>query len=92
MSDRLISVTAYTTLDYVEAVTKGVDFEWNSVGVVNATADREDPDCVELQVELDNVAEEHLPQHMETLELTADQARALAADLEKHAGRVDNAE
>ncbi len=92
MSQRLISVTAYTTLDYVEAVTKGLDFERESVGVANATSDRDDPDCVEFQLELDNVTEEHLPQHMDTLELTPDQARELAADLEKHADRVEAAE
>lgn len=91
MSDRLITVNAYTTLDYVEAVARGEEFEWESVAVVNATADGEDPDCVHLQLELDNLAEEHLPKHMEDLELTPDQARALAADLEKHADRVEDA-
>ena len=92
MSNRLMSVTGYTTLDYVEAVARGETFEWNSVAVVNATTDREDPDCVRLQVELDNVTEDHLPKHVEELELTPDQARRLAADLEKYAGRVEGAD
>ena len=91
MSDRLITVNAYTTLDYVEATAKGREFEWESVAVVNATVDREEPDAVHLQFELDNLAEQHLPKHMEDLELTPEQARALAADLEKHAARVENA-
>ncbi|MEY7852224.1 DUF6360 family protein [Natrarchaeobius sp. A-rgal3] len=89
MSDRLISVTAYTTLDYVEAVATGETFEWESVAVVNATTDREDPDCVRLQFELDNAREEHLPKHMNELELTPDQARELAGDLERYADRVE---
>lgn len=92
MSNRLISVTGYTTLDYVEAVATGETFEWESVAVVNATADREDPDCVRLQIELDNVTEEYLPKHMDELELTPEQARRLAADLEKYAGRVEDAD
>lgn len=91
MSDRLISVNAYTTLDYVEGRAVGEAFEWESIAVVNATTDREDPDEVRLQFEFDNLSEEHLPKHMTELELTAEQARALAADLEKHADSVDDA-
>ncbi|WP_440771082.1 DUF6360 family protein [Natronorubrum sp. DTA28] len=91
MSDRLMSVNAYTTLDYVEATAKGQEFEWESVAVVNATTDTENPDSVHLQLEFDNLSERHLPKHMEDLELTPEQARALAADLEKHAARVENA-
>ena len=91
MPNRLISVTGHTTLDYVDAVAKGETFEWESIAVVNATADREDPDCVRLQVELDNVTEEHVPKHTDELELTPEQARRLAAALEKYAGRVEDA-
>ncbi|WP_137289443.1 DUF6360 family protein [Natronorubrum halophilum] len=90
MSDRLIAVNAHTTLDYVDAVAKGHGFEWESVAVVNATADRDSPDCVHLQLELDNLSEEQLPKHMEDLELTPAQARTLAADLETHADRVES--
>ncbi len=70
MSDRLMTVNAYTTLDYVEGKAIGEAFEWESAAVVNATADREDPDAVRLQVELDNLSEEHVPKHMAELELT----------------------
>ncbi|MFP8951443.1 DUF6360 family protein [Natrialbaceae archaeon A-arb3/5] len=91
MSDRLVSVTAKTTLDYVEAVARGETFEWESIAVVNATSDRQEPDCVRLQAELDNVSEERLPKHMDEFSLTPQQARALAADLERHADRVDEA-
>ena len=89
MADRLLGVTAYTTLELVDAVAKGHDFEEERDAVVDATSDREDPDCVCLQVELDNMTEEHLPAHMEEVRLTAEQARKLAADLEKHAKRVE---
>ena len=91
MTDRLMKVNAYTTLDLVDAVAKGHDFETEAFAVVNATSDKENPERVRLQFELDNMTEEHLPAHAETLELTADQARTLAADLEKHAARVEEA-
>ncbi|MDG5759017.1 DUF6360 family protein [Natronococcus sp. A-GB1] len=91
MADRLMKVNAYTTLDLVDAVAKGHEFETESFAVVNATADREAPDCVRLQLELDNMTEEHLPAHMEEIQLTPDQARTIAADLEKHADRVEDA-
>ncbi|ELY58274.1 hypothetical protein C492_12604 [Natronococcus jeotgali DSM 18795] len=86
-----MKVNAYTTLDLVDAVATGHEFETESFAVVNATADREDPDCVRLQFELDNMTEEHLPAHMEELQLTPDQAREIASDLEKHATRVEDA-
>lgn len=89
MSDRLISVTAHTTLEYVEATATGRDFEWESVAVVNATTGADEPTTVRLQFELDNLAEEHLPKHLTECELTSDQARTLAADLEAYADRVE---
>ncbi|WP_193565067.1 DUF6360 family protein [Natronorubrum aibiense] len=91
MADRLMKVNAYTTLDLVDAVAKGHDFETEAFAVVNATADKKNPDCVELQFELDNMMEEHLPAHMEEIQLTPAQAREIAADLEKHAKRVEEA-
>ena len=86
-----MKVNAYTTLDLVDAVVTGHDFETESLAVVNATAERDDPDCVRLQFELDNMTETHLPAHTEILELTPEQARTIAADLEKHATRVEEA-
>ncbi|MFP9193783.1 DUF6360 family protein [Natronosalvus vescus] len=90
MADRLMRVTAYTTLDLVDAVVKGRDFEHGAFAVVDATADRTAPDHVSLQVELDNMTEEHLPAHMEELRLTPEQARTLAADLEQQATHVED--
>ena len=46
---------------------------------------------VGLQVELDNTQLEHLPAHAETVRLSPEEARELAADLEKHAGKVEAA-
>ncbi|USZ70921.1 DUF6360 family protein [Natronosalvus halobius] len=91
MVDRLMRVTAYTTLDLADAVVTGHDFQDEQDAVVDATAARTQPDHVKLQLELDNMMEDHLPAHMEEVRLTPDQARALAADLEKHAGRVEEA-
>ena len=91
MADRLMKVNAYTTLDLVDAVAKGHDFEMEAFAVVNATAAKKNPDYVELQFELDNMTEEHLPAHMETVQLTPAQAREVATDLEKHAKRVEEA-
>ncbi|MCU4927016.1 DUF6360 family protein [Halobacteria archaeon AArc-dxtr1] len=90
MADRLMKVNAYTTLDLVDATVTGHDFETTSVAVVNATAPREQPDSVRLQLELDNMTEQHFPAHMEELELTPEQARTLADDLQKHANRVED--
>ncbi len=92
MSKRLLSVTAYTTLEYVETTAIGETFEWDSIAVVNATADDEEPTAVQLQLELDNITEEHLPKHMLDMELTPDQARTLAGDLETYADRVEGSE
>ncbi|AHG00492.1 hypothetical protein HALLA_18500 [Halostagnicola larsenii XH-48] len=90
MANRLLSVTAHTTLDYVDAIATGYEFEFESVAVVNATADREDPDDVQLQVELDNRAEEYFPAHTVELQLGPEQARELAGELEEYAQRVED--
>ncbi len=82
-------VTASTTLALVDAVATGDDFDEESDAVVDATTDREEPDCVRLQVELDNMTEDNLPAHVDELRLTPEQARTLAAALEKYAARVD---
>ncbi|MFC7230209.1 DUF6360 family protein [Saliphagus sp. GCM10025308] len=91
MADRLMRVTAHTTLDLTDAVVTGHDFEDERDAVVDATAARRQPDHVKLQLEVDNMSETHLPAHMEEVRLTSEQARALAADLENHAGRVEAA-
>ena len=91
MPSRLMDVTAYTTLDFADAVVTGYDFEEETAAVLDATSDREDPECVQLRLEVDNATETNLPAHMEEVQLTPEQARTLAADLEKHATRVERA-
>jgi len=92
MADRLMKVNAYTTFDLIDARVRGHDFEAESLAVLNATAPRENPDHVKLQLELDNMTEEHLPAHMEEVVLSPEEARTLAADLEKYADRVEAAQ
>ncbi|MFC4407238.1 DUF6360 family protein [Haloarchaeobius iranensis] len=92
MADRLLKVNAYTTLDLVDATVRGHDFEDEVFAVCNATAARESPDHVKLQFELDNMTEDLLPAHTEELQLTPEQARTLAVDLEKQADRVAESE
>ncbi|MFB6206213.1 MAG: DUF6360 family protein [Haloglomus sp.] len=89
MVDRLMTVNAYTTLDLVDAVAEGHDFEEEAFATLNVTSPRENPDHVSLQLELDNTQLTELPAHAETLSLTPEQARAIAADLEKHAEKVE---
>ncbi|OYR42166.1 MULTISPECIES: DUF6360 family protein [unclassified Halorubrum] len=88
MSNRLLRVNAYTTLDLVDGRVRGHDFEEDAPGVVNVTAPREEPDHVTLQVELDDTAFDSLPAHADEVELSTAQARALAEALESTADRV----
>lgn len=90
--NRLLRVNAYTTFDMVDATAIGHDFDdEEAFAVLNVTAPRENPDHVELQLELDNADLEHLPAHAEKVTLSAEQARTLAAELESHADRVEAA-
>ncbi len=91
--NRLLRVNAYTTFDMVDATAIGHEFDdEEAFAVLNVTAPRENPDHVELQLELDNTQLEHLPAHAEKVTLSADQARTLAAELESHADRVEAAD
>jgi hypothetical protein len=90
MSDRLLSVNAYTTLDLIDGEAEGHDFTESAYAVVNATAPRKQPDHIKLELELDNAELEHLPAHADRVRLTPEQARELAADLETYAARVED--
>lgn len=92
MSDRLLRVNAYTTLDLVDARARGHEFEAAALGVVNVSTPRENPDHVDLQVELDETDVESLPTHVDEVTLSAAQARTLAGALESAANRVDRAD
>ena len=89
MADRILTVNAYTTFDFLDARVEGHGFEASAPAVLNVTADRHDPDHVKLQLELDNTQLDDLPAHAETVELSAEQARELARELREHAENVE---
>jgi hypothetical protein len=89
MSDRLLSVNAYTTLDLLEGEAEAHEFTESAYAVVNATAPRKNPDHVKLEMELDNAELDKLPAHADRVRLTPEQARTIAGDLEKYASRVE---
>ena len=91
MADRIMRVNAYTTLDLLEGEAEGHGFTEEAYAVLNVTSPRRDPDHVSLQLELDNTELEHLEPHADTVRLSAAEARELAADLEKHAEKVETA-
>ena len=92
MADRVLKVNAYTTLDLVEATAEGHGFEESAYATINVTAPRNDPDEVELQFELDNTGLDAIPTHADRASLSPDQARTLAAALEKYAAKVEAAQ
>lgn len=92
MSDRILKVNAYTTLDLLDARAEGHDFEESALAVLNVTSDRKNPQEVTFQLELDNTDLDHLPAHAEEVTLTPAQAREIAAALEEHATKVEAAE
>ena len=92
MVDRILKVNAYTTFDLLDGVVEGHGFEEEALAVLNVTAPRKDPDHVELQVELDNTDLTETPAHADRVTLSAEQARELADELEKYAGRVEDAQ
>ena len=89
MSDRLLSVNAYTTLDLLDGEAEAHEFTESAYAVVNATAPRKQPDHVKLEIELDNSELDELTPHADRVRLTPEQARTIAADLEKYADKVE---
>lgn len=92
MADRIMTVNAYTTLDLVEAEAEGHGFTEEAYATLNVTSPRNDPDAVTLQLELDNTELETLPAHADAVSLSPDEARTLAAELEEHARKVEDAQ
>jgi hypothetical protein len=92
MVDRIMKVNAFTTLDLLDGEAEGHDFEEEAYAVLNVTSPRKNPDHVSLQLELDNTQLEHLQPHADKVRLSADEARELAADLEDHADKVEQAQ
>ena len=92
MSDRILKVNAYTTLDLLDAQVEGHEFEEDALAVLNVTSARKNPEHVQLQLELDNTDLDSLPAHADEVRLSPDQAREVAAALEDHAADVEAAE
>ncbi|MFD1513039.1 DUF6360 family protein [Halomarina rubra] len=91
MAERILSVTAYTTLDLVAAEAEGHDFTEETDGVLDVSTPRNDPDHVTLALELDGTTLEHLPPHADRVRLSPEEARRVAAALEEEADAVDAA-
>ncbi|WP_411964746.1 DUF6360 family protein [Haloferax sp. YSMS24] len=91
MTDRILKVNAYTTLDLLDGTADGHDFDESAFAVLNVTSPRKNPDEITLELELDGTQLDTLPPHADRVTLSPDEARTLAADLEKHAERVEAA-
>ena len=92
MVDRIMTVNAYTTFDLLDGEIEGHGFEEEALAVLNVTAPKKDPDHVSVQLELDNTQLESVKPHADTVTLTAEQAREMAAELETHAEKVEAAQ
>lgn len=89
MADRIMKVNAYTTFDLLDGEARGHDWSEEALAVMDVRVPKENPNRVVVQLELDNTQLEHLPPHADSVNLTADQARELAAQLDSYAARVD---
>jgi hypothetical protein len=92
MVDRLMKVTAYTTFDLLDGEIEGHDFDEEALAVLNVTSPKKNPDHVSVQLEMDNTQLDNVKPHADTVTLSADQAREMAAELEKHADKVEAAQ
>lgn len=92
MADRILEANAYTTFDLLDGVVEGHGFTEEAYAILNVTTDsRDDPEHVEVQVEMDNTQLDEVRPHADMVTLTAAQARDLAAELERYAGHVEDA-
>ncbi|MFC7074862.1 DUF6360 family protein [Haloarcula halophila] len=92
MVDRILKVNAYTTFDLLDGAVEGHGFDEEALAVLNVTAPRKNPDHVELQLEMDNTDLEAVEAHADKVTLSAAQARELAGELERYAGKVEDAQ
>lgn len=93
MRRRLLDVTAYTTLDFVDASAFGIDWTDEAPAVVDVDVPDEHEDAagvVRLEIELDGTDLERVTPHVDRLHLSPAQARTLADDLVAYADRVES--
>lgn len=91
MGDRILDVNAYTTFHMLSGSVEGHGFEEDAVAVMNVTTPRNDPTHVTLQLEFDNTDLEAVEPHADHVQLSAAEARELAAELESYADDVESA-
>ena len=90
MTNRLLSVNAYTTLDLVAAEIETHDAVVDLDGVADVTVEDAHPNRVTLAVESDTVGVDAVGAHADRLRLTPEQARRLGAALNEHADRIED--
>jgi len=94
MRRRILDVTSYTTLDYVETSLLGPDWTARSPAVLDVSAPDEngdlDPETVTLSLEVDPVDATDSERQATRVELTPAQARTIAEELESTADRVES--
>lgn len=81
MAGRLLDVTAYTTLDYVEASAYSSDWSENGTAVLDVRTPKDTPETVALDLELDPTAVDAVESHAHSVSLTTEQAETLIAAL-----------
>jgi hypothetical protein len=89
MPIRLLDVTTYTTFDFVEGYARGPDWRDESAAVVDVDRSEAAPGTVRLRIEFDGGDLEHVDPHADCLSLSPEQARGLAAELERYAANAE---
>ena len=92
MVDRIMRVNAYTTFDLLDGEIEGHGFDEEALAVLNVTSPKKNPDHISVQLEMDNTQLESVKAHADTVTLSPEQAREMAAELEKHAEKVEAAQ
>jgi hypothetical protein len=89
---RLLDVTASTTLDHVVGSVRGPEWREESIAVLDVAVPEDEPAAVDLAVEFDPGSIDRVEPHAACLSLTPEQARTLAAALEDAADRLETEE
>ena len=82
MAGRVLDVTAYTTLDFVEAATRGDGWREEGTAVLDVRSPADDPDTVVLDFEPDPASVDRVDPHAHSVSLTTERARTLVEALE----------
>lgn len=91
MPKRLMDVNAKTTFDYLNTKVEGDGWEEDAIAVLNVDTptDTANGGEVRLRLEIDDASTNSIPAHINTVPLTPEQARELAAALEQYAASAD---